>query len=69
MRLLIVSIQQHLADYSEFVEALDSVGVEALVVHNLKYCFFCERPPLHTIPVPRLLKLVKRFNPDFVMTD
>ena len=39
MRPLIVSIKQHLADYSEFVEALDSVGVEALVVHNLKYCF------------------------------
>jgi len=69
MRLLIVSIKQHLADYSELAEALDSIGVETLVVHNLKYCFLCERPPLHTIPLPKLLKLVKRFNPDFVMTD
>jgi len=69
MRLLIVSAKQHLADYGEFVEAIDSVGGEALVVHDFKYCFLCERPPLHTIPVPKLLKLVKRFNPDFVMMD
>ena len=69
MRLLIVSIRQHLASYSEFVEALHSFGVEGLLVHNLEYCFLCERRPLHTIPIPKLLRPIKRFNPDFVMTD
>lgn len=69
MRLLIVSTKQRLASYSEFVEALHSFGVEGLLVHNLKHCFLSERRPLHTIPIPKLLKLIKRFNPDFVMTD
>jgi glycosyltransferase involved in cell wall biosynthesis len=69
MRLLIVSAKQHLADYSEFAEAIDSVGVEALVVHDLKFCFLCERSPLHIVPFPKLLEPIKRFNPDFVMMD
>jgi len=69
MKLIIVSTRQHLPDYNEFVESLNTLGVEALVVHNLEYCFLTTRPPLHTIPIPKLLKLVKRFDPDFVMTD
>lgn len=69
MRLLLVSAKQHLTDYGEFVEALDSIGVEGLVVHNLEYCFLSKSPPLHIFPVPRIVKLVKRFNPDFVLTD
>lgn len=69
MRLLIVSIKQHLTDYGELAKALNSIGVEALVVHNLEYCFLGDRLPLSTIPIPKLLKLVKRFNPDFFMTD
>ena len=69
MRFLIVSTKQRLADYIEFVEALDSLGVEANCVRNSKYCFLSEYRPLHVIPIPRLLGLVKRFNPDFIMTD
>jgi len=69
MRLLIVSTKQRLADYIEFTEALDSLRLEAICVHDLKYCFLCESKPLHIVPFPKLLKLVKRFNPDFVMTD
>ena len=69
MRILIVSTKQRLADYNEFVEALDSLRVEAICVHNLKYCSLFESKPLHIVPFPKLLKLVKRFNPDFVMTD
>lgn len=69
MRLLIVSTKQRLAGYIEFVVALDSLGVEAICVHDLKYCFLGESKPLHIVPIPGLLKLVKRFNPDFIMTD
>ena len=69
MKLLIVSTKQRLAGYMEFVETLDSLGVEAICVHDLKYCFLCESKPFHIVPFPKLLKLVKRFNPDFVMTD
>jgi glycosyltransferase involved in cell wall biosynthesis len=69
MRLLIVSTKERLAGYSEFSEALDSLGVEAICVHSLKYCSLSESKPLHIVPFPKLLKLVKRFNPDFVMTD
>lgn len=69
MRLLIVSTKERLSGYIEFVEALDSFGVEAICVHDLKYCFLSEFKPLHIVPIPKLLKLVKRFNPDFVLTD
>jgi len=69
MRLLIVSTKERLAGYNEFSEALDSLGVEAICVHDLKYCSLSEHKPLHIVPFPKLLKLIKRFNPDFVMTD
>lgn len=69
MKLLIVSTKQRLAGYIEFVEALNSLGVEAICVHDLKHCFLSEHKPFHIIPIPKLFKLVKRFNPDFVMTD
>jgi glycosyltransferase involved in cell wall biosynthesis len=69
MRLLIVSTKHRLAGYFDFVEALASLGAEAVCVHDLKYCFLCESKPLHVVPVPKLLKLVKQFNPDFIMTD
>lgn len=69
MRLLIVSTKERLAGYNEFSEALDSLGVEAICVHSLKFCSLFESKPLHRVPFPKLAKLVKRFNPDFVMTD
>lgn len=69
MRLLIVSTKHRLAGYIEFVEALHSLGVEAICAHDLKYCFLCESKPLHIVPIPKLLGLIKRFNPNFVMTD
>ena len=69
MRLLIVSEKQRLPGYIEFVEVLNSLGVEAICVNNSKYCFLCESKPFHIIPIPKLLKLIKRFNPYFVMTD
>ena len=69
MRLLIVSIKQHLADYGELAAALDSIGIETRVVYNLEYCFLGKRPPLSAVPTPKLLKLVKEFSPDFCMTD
>lgn len=69
MRLLIVSRKQRLAGYNEFVDALNSLEVEAKCVHDLKYCFLGENKPLYAVPIPKLLKLIKRFNPDFVMTD
>ena len=69
MKLLIVSTKQRLSTYIEFVEALRSLGVEAICVHSLKYCFLSEFKPLHIVPFPKLLKLVKQFNPDFVMTE
>jgi glycosyltransferase involved in cell wall biosynthesis len=69
MRLLIVSTKERLAGYNEFNEALNSLGVEAICVHSLKYCSLSEYGPLHIVPFPKLAKLVKRFNPDFVLTD
>jgi glycosyltransferase involved in cell wall biosynthesis len=69
MRLLIVSQKQNMLGYIELVEALGSFGVEATCVHNLKYCFLFEPKPFNIVPFPRLPNLVKRFNPDFVITD
>ena len=69
MRILIVSTKQRLADYMEFVEALNSLGEEAVCVHCPEHCFPGESNPLHIVPVLKLLKLVKRYNPNFVITD
>jgi glycosyltransferase involved in cell wall biosynthesis len=69
MKLLIVSTKQRLAGYNEFSEALDSLGVEVICVHDLRYCSLFESKPLHIVPFPKLLKLIKQFNPDFIMTD
>jgi glycosyltransferase involved in cell wall biosynthesis len=69
MKLLIISTANRLNTYAEFVSALNSLGVEALLVHDLKCCFLSDFRPLDIIPTPKLLKLVKQFNPDFVMID
>jgi glycosyltransferase involved in cell wall biosynthesis len=69
MRLLIVSTKKNMPGYIEFVEALYSLGVEATCVHDLKYCFLLESKPFNIVPFPRLLKLIKRFNPDFIIND
>jgi len=71
MRLLIVSTNERLAGYAEFVEALGSLGVEAICVDDLKYCYLSKHTLGHSarVPFPKLLKLVKRFNPDFVIAD
>jgi len=69
MKLLIISTVNRLSAYAEFVDALDSLGVNALLVHDLKCCFLSDSKPFDIIPTPKLLKLVKQFNPDFVMTD
>jgi glycosyltransferase involved in cell wall biosynthesis len=69
MRLLIVSGKGRMADYFDFVKALNYFGVEAICVQDLKHCFLSESKPLHIVPFPKLLKLIKRFNPDIVMTD
>jgi hypothetical protein len=42
MRLLIVSTKARLAGYSEFSEALDSLGVETVWVNDSKYCSLSE---------------------------
>ena len=69
MRLLIVSTKNRLAGYIDFAEALGSLGADAICVHDRQYCFLAESKPLYIVPIPKLLKLVKRINPDFVMTD
>jgi glycosyltransferase involved in cell wall biosynthesis len=69
MRFLIVSSRERLAGYNELGEALDSLGVETICVHDLRYSSISEYKPLHIVPFPRLLKLIKQFNPDFVMAD
>jgi len=69
MKILIVSTKQRLSDYVEFVDALNFEGAEAICVNNLKYCFLGETKPLYVVPVPRLLAIIKRFGPDFVLTD
>jgi len=69
MRILIVSLKPRLSDYVEFVEALNCLGAEAMCVHDLKHCFLGQSKPLSLVPIPKLLRLIKRFNPDFVLTD
>jgi glycosyltransferase involved in cell wall biosynthesis len=69
LKFLTVSTNQRLDGYLEFAEALSSLGVETACVSESKYCFLGDSRPLHLIPFPRILKLIKQFRPDYVMTD
>jgi glycosyltransferase involved in cell wall biosynthesis len=69
VRLLIFSDDDKIVGYNEFAEALGQFGVEAICARSLKYCFLSENRPLDVVPTPKMLMLVKRFNPDVVFTD
>jgi glycosyltransferase involved in cell wall biosynthesis len=69
MKILIVSTTQRLSGYYSFVDALISEGAEATCVHDIDYCYLCETKPFYVIPVPKLLKVIKEYRPDFVLTD
>lgn len=68
MKLLIASTKQRLSGYMEFAEALHPLGVETICVHDVKYYALSEFKVLNHVPFPKLLKLIKRFNPDFILT-
>lgn len=69
MRLLIMSHDGRIVDSCEFAEALTSTGLEVSVLNSSKYCYLSETKPLNILPTPGFLKFIKRFNPDFVLTD
>jgi glycosyltransferase involved in cell wall biosynthesis len=69
MRLLIIAGDENFADYDGFVEALGFLGSEAICVSARQYCFLSKFYPLHVVPFPRLLERIRRFNPDFIITD
>lgn len=69
MRVLIASTKQRLADYAEFAEALNILGVETICVHDVNYYALSELTVLNHVPFPKLLKLIKEFNPDFIITN
>lgn len=69
MNLLIASTKQRLPDYIEFAEALRPLGVETICVHDVNYYALSEFKVLNHVPFPKLLKLIKRFNPDFTLTN
>lgn len=69
MRVLIASTKQRLADYIEFAEALRALGVETICVHDVNYYALSKFKVLNQVPFPKLLKLIKRFNPDFILTN
>ncbi|MFX0097676.1 MAG: glycosyltransferase family 4 protein [Candidatus Hodarchaeota archaeon] len=57
-----------LASSMEFAEALRSLGVESICACDLDYCVLSEFKILKHVPFPRLLKLIKNFGPDFILT-
>ena len=69
LKLLIFSSRDRLSSYREFSDALRPLGVEAICVDALNYCSLSECRPFNIVPIPKLLRLIKEFNPDFVMTD
>lgn len=69
MNLLIASTKQRLPDYIKFAEALRPLGVETICVHDVNYYALSESKVLNHVPFPKLLKLIKRFNPDFIITN
>lgn len=69
MRILIVSAKGKLAYSMEFAEALQSLGVESICVCGRDYCVFSEFKVLRHVPFPKLLKVIKRFNPHLAFAD
>jgi glycosyltransferase involved in cell wall biosynthesis len=69
MRILISSRDGNVEDYSEFVKALVSVGVDGMCVPSSRYCYFAEHGPPHALPNPKMFKIIKNFDPDFILTD
>ncbi len=68
MRLLIASPRDRLAESIKFAEALDTLGVETVCVHDKDYTVVSEFKILKHIPCPRLLRLIKQFKSDFTFT-
>lgn len=69
MKIIIVASRSHFNDYATFVNTLNTLGVETIVADRLKSCFLSESAPLYYVPFPKLITLIKRFDPDLVITD
>jgi glycosyltransferase involved in cell wall biosynthesis len=68
IRILIVSTKGKLVYSMEFAEVLRFLGVESICVCDRDYCGFSDFKILKHVPFPKLLNLIKRFNPDFTFT-
>ncbi len=69
MKILIASAKGKLQYSMEFAQALERLGVEARCVCDRDYYALSEFKILKYLPFPKLLKLIKQFNPDITFTD
>jgi glycosyltransferase involved in cell wall biosynthesis len=69
LKIIVVASECNLDDYADFVSTLKAFGVEAIITHRLKSSSLSEFAPLYYVPFPKLIKLIKRFAPDLVITD
>ncbi len=69
MKLLIASTEGKLRSLKEFAETLTTLGVEIIFIRDKDYYALSDFKILKHIPFPKLLTLIKRFNPDFIFTN
>jgi len=68
LRLLIASPRDRLGDSVKLAEALANFGVKTVCIHDREYYAFSEFKVLKHVPFPKLLRLIKRFQPNFTFT-
>ena len=69
LRLLIFSDDDKVSAYILFANSLKKYGIETTVARTFKYCFVSQEKPFSLFPSPRMLGLIKRINPDIVLTN
>ena len=67
MKIIIVSSKSELDDYADFVSVLNALGAEAIITHRPYNRFLSKLGP--GFPNPRLVRLIKSFDPDLIFTD
>jgi glycosyltransferase involved in cell wall biosynthesis len=69
LKLLIFCDDDKLYDYTLFSKALTKFGISATCARSLKYCYISTSKPFSNVPSPKMLNLIKKVQPDAILTD
>jgi glycosyltransferase involved in cell wall biosynthesis len=69
MKIIVVASKSNFDDYSDFVNVLNASRAEAIIVDRPYNRFLSKLGPVHFFPNPELIRLIKSYKPDLVITD